>query len=171
MEIKVGQYYALESTEEGSTEINIIKILPNKPNMLDVFVCTETLYIKDGQVCDLYTNDWVKDSIQREATEDEIQLFKKTREKIGDLKSYGELVSSEYGGKNMKDFKGHRINKKQAEALQEVILTMDDLQEIVQEEDGYAADTVDSLIRDVEKFLYEIGAVEKLVIGLEEDAE
>ncbi len=29
----------------------------------------------------------------------------------------------------MKDFKGHRINKKQAEALQEVILTMDDLQE------------------------------------------
>ncbi|CAF1772066.1 hypothetical protein NRS6094_03966 [Bacillus subtilis] len=53
----------------------------------------------------------------------------------------------------MKDFKGHRINKKQAEALQEVILTMDYLQEIVQEEDGYAADTVDSLIRDVEKFL------------------
>lgn len=37
MEIKVGQYYALESTEEGSTEVNIIKILPNKPNMLDVF--------------------------------------------------------------------------------------------------------------------------------------
>ncbi|CAI6330643.1 MULTISPECIES: hypothetical protein [Bacteria] len=71
----------------------------------------------------------------------------------------------------MKDFKGHRINKKQAEALQEVILTMDDLQEIAQEEDGYAADTVDSLIRDLEKFLYEIGAVKKLVIGLEEDAE
>ncbi|MEC2062697.1 hypothetical protein [Bacillus inaquosorum] len=95
MEIKVGQYYALESTEEGTTEVNIIKILSNKPNMLDVFVCTETLYIKDGQVCDLYTNDWIKDSIQREATENEIQLFKKTREKMSDLKSYGELVSSE----------------------------------------------------------------------------
>ncbi|MEC5219957.1 hypothetical protein [Bacillus atrophaeus] len=95
MEIKVGQYYALESTEEGSTEINIIKILPNKPNMLDVFVYTETLYVKDGQVCDLYTTDWVKDSIKREATESEIQLFKNTREKMSDLKSYGELVSSE----------------------------------------------------------------------------
>ncbi|MEC1404187.1 hypothetical protein [Bacillus subtilis] len=95
MEIKVGQYYALERTEEGSTEVNIIKILPNKPNMLDVFVCTETLYIKDGQVCDLYTNDWVKDSIQREATADEIALFNKAREKMSDLKSYGELVSSE----------------------------------------------------------------------------
>ncbi|MFU8710608.1 hypothetical protein [Bacillus velezensis] len=95
MEIKVGQYYALESTEEGSTEINIIKILPNKPNMLDVFVCTETLYIKDGQVCDLYTNDWVKDFIQREATENEIALFNKIREKMSNLKSYGELVSSE----------------------------------------------------------------------------
>ncbi|MCV0023403.1 MULTISPECIES: hypothetical protein [Bacillus] len=94
MEIKVGQYYALESTEEGSTEVNIIKILPNKPNMLDVFVCTETLYIKDGQVCNLYTNDWVKDLIQREATEDEIQLFKKTREKMGNLRSWWELVSS-----------------------------------------------------------------------------
>ncbi|CAI6274520.1 hypothetical protein [Bacillus subtilis] len=95
MEIKVGKYYALEHTEEGSTEVNIIKILPNKPNMLDVFVCTETLYIKDGQVCDLYTNDWVKDSIQREATESEIQLFKNTREKMSDLKSYGELVNFE----------------------------------------------------------------------------
>ncbi|WP_332274815.1 hypothetical protein [Bacillus velezensis] len=96
MEIKVGQYHALESTEEGSTEVNIIKILPNKPNMLDVFVCTETLYIKDGQVCDLYTNDWVKDFIQREATEDEITLFNKTREKMSDLKSYGELVRYEF---------------------------------------------------------------------------
>ncbi|AQS42433.1 hypothetical protein LSG23_20405 (plasmid) [Bacillus velezensis] len=95
MEIKVGKYYALESPEEGSTEVNIIKTLPNKPNMLDVFVCTETLYIRDGQVCDLYTNDWVKDFIQREATEDEITLFNKTREKMSDLKSYGELVSSE----------------------------------------------------------------------------
>ena len=55
MEIKVGQYYALESTEEGRTEVNIIKILPNKPNTLDVFVCTETLYVTDGEVCDLYT--------------------------------------------------------------------------------------------------------------------
>lgn len=71
----------------------------------------------------------------------------------------------------MKDFKGHRINKKQAEVLQEVILTMGDLQEIAQEEDGYAADTVDSLIRDVEKFLYELGAVDQLVIGSEEYAE
>ncbi|CAI6276927.1 hypothetical protein NRS6131_10000 [Bacillus subtilis] len=96
MEIKVGQYYALESTEEGSTEVNIIKILPNKPNMLNVFVCTETLYIKDGQVCDLYTNDWVKDSIQREATEREIQVFKNTREKMNDPKPYGELVSFEF---------------------------------------------------------------------------
>ncbi|MED4861403.1 hypothetical protein [Bacillus atrophaeus] len=95
MEIKVGQYYALESTEEGSTEVNIIKILPNKPHMLDVFACTETLYVKDGQVRDLYTTDWVKDSIQREATESEIQLFKNTREKMSDLKSYSELVSSE----------------------------------------------------------------------------
>ncbi|MED3440221.1 hypothetical protein P4393_12220 [Bacillus subtilis] len=71
----------------------------------------------------------------------------------------------------MKDFKGHRINKKQAEALQEVILTMGDLQEIAQEEDGYAADTIDSLVRDVEKFLYDIGAVDQLVIGSGEDAE
>lgn len=96
MEIKVGKYYALERTEEGSTEVNIIKILPNKPHTLDVFVCTETLYIRDGQVCDLYTNDWVKDFIQREATEDEITLFNKTREKMSDLKSYGELVSYEF---------------------------------------------------------------------------
>nr|WP_172688864.1 hypothetical protein [Bacillus subtilis]APB62379.1 hypothetical protein pBS72_1100 [Bacillus subtilis] len=81
--------------KEQKKEVNIIKILLNKPNMLDVFVCTETLYIKDGQVCDLYTNDWVKDSIQREATESEIQLFKNTREKMSDLKSFGELVSSE----------------------------------------------------------------------------
>ncbi|MCY8934363.1 hypothetical protein MOE21_17405 [Bacillus atrophaeus] len=64
--------------------------------MLDVFVCTQTLYVKDGQVCDLYANDWVKDSIQREATEDEIALFNKTREKMSDLKSYGERVSSEF---------------------------------------------------------------------------
>lgn len=96
MEIKEGQYYALESTEEGSTEVNIIKTLPNKPNMLDVFVCTETLYIRDGQVFDLYTNDWVKDFIQREATKSEIQLFKNTREKMSDLKSYGELVGSDF---------------------------------------------------------------------------
>lgn len=96
MEIKLGQYYALESTEEGRTEVNIIKILPNKPNTLDVFVCTETLYVTDGEVCDLYTNDWVKDSIQREATESEIELFKNTREKMGDLISYGKLVSSEF---------------------------------------------------------------------------
>ncbi|MBW7976755.1 hypothetical protein [Bacillus velezensis] len=95
MEIKVGQYYALESTEEGSTEVNIIKILPNKPNMLNVFACTETLYVKDGQVRDMYTTEWVKDSIKRRATKSETQLFKNTREKMGELESYGELVSSE----------------------------------------------------------------------------
>lgn len=96
VEIKVGQYYALEYTdEEGSTEVNIMKIIPNKPHTLDAFARTETLYVKDGQVRDLYTNDWVKDSIKREATEDEITLFNKTREKMNDLKSHGELVSSE----------------------------------------------------------------------------
>ncbi|MCY8565620.1 hypothetical protein [Bacillus sonorensis] len=96
MEIKIGQYYAHEYTDsDGSTEANIIKILPNKPHTLGAFARTETLYVKDGQVCDMYTTDWVKDSIKREASEDEIQLFKKTREKMSDLKSYGQLVSFE----------------------------------------------------------------------------
>ncbi|MCY8737530.1 hypothetical protein MOD71_18665 [Bacillus haynesii] len=97
MEIKVGQYYALEYTdEEGSTEVNIIKIIPNKPHTPDAIACTETLYVKDGQVRDLYKNDWVKDLIKREATEDEITLFNKTREKMSELKSYGELIISEF---------------------------------------------------------------------------
>ncbi|WP_017696852.1 hypothetical protein [Bacillus subtilis] len=96
MEIKVGQYYTHEYTDsDGSTEVNIIKVIPNKPHTLDDFARTETLYVKDGQVCDMYTTDWVKDSIKREASESEIQLFIKTREKMSDLKSYGELVSSE----------------------------------------------------------------------------
>ncbi|MEC1437280.1 hypothetical protein P9D57_00650 [Bacillus sonorensis] len=96
MEINVGQYYAHEYTDsDGSTEVNIIKIIPSKPHTLDAFARTETLYVKDGQVRDMYTTDWVKDSIKREATEDEIALFNKTREKMNDLKSYGELVSSE----------------------------------------------------------------------------
>lgn len=39
------------------------------------------MYVKDGQVRNMYATDWVKDSIKREATESEIQLFKNTREK------------------------------------------------------------------------------------------
>ncbi|TYS11681.1 hypothetical protein FZC70_02215 [Bacillus subtilis] len=96
MEVKVGQYYALEYTdEEGSTEINIIKILPSLPHRSDALAKSETLYVKDGQVRNMYTNDWAKESIKRIATKAEITLFNKTREKIGELKSDGELVSSE----------------------------------------------------------------------------
>lgn len=61
----------------------------------------------------------------------------------------------------MKDYRGHRLNKKQAEALSSVIETMNDL--IDKEEDGYAADTADSLIQDVENFLYELGAVKEKI--------
>ncbi|MGF7535310.1 hypothetical protein AAGG74_16790 [Bacillus mexicanus] len=97
MEIKVGQYYAHEYTEsDGSTEVNIIKIIPNKLHTLDAFARAETLYVKDGQVRNMYTTDWVKDSIKRKATESEIQLFNKKREKMIDLKSYGELVSPKF---------------------------------------------------------------------------
>lgn len=63
----------------------------------------------------------------------------------------------------MKDYRGHRLNKKQAEALSSVIETMNDLHEIDKEEDGYAADTADSLIQDVENFLYELGAVKEKI--------
>ncbi|EQM28658.1 hypothetical protein MHH84_07685 [Bacillus sp. FSL K6-1109] len=70
----------------------------------------------------------------------------------------------------MEKFRGHTLTKIQAALLQHVIDTMKDLHEIDAENDGYSADTVDSLIQYTEEFLYELGAIDKKVFS-EEAAE
>ncbi|NUJ16831.1 hypothetical protein FKN04_09520 [Bacillus glycinifermentans] len=94
--IEVGRYYANDRVDiDGKHEKNIIKVIPSKPHMPDSMVRTQTLWVKDSQPQNLFINDWVEDLIQREATEEEIKLFRKTRDQLNDLKSYGEIVSSE----------------------------------------------------------------------------
>ncbi|MCY8401470.1 hypothetical protein [Bacillus haynesii] len=65
----------------------------------------------------------------------------------------------------MEKFRGHTLTKVQAILLQRVIDTMKDLHEIDAEEDGYTADTADSFIQYTEKFLYELGAIDKKVFS------
>ncbi|MCY8577548.1 hypothetical protein MOD24_17020 [Bacillus haynesii] len=86
MRIEVGQYYVHEYTDKDrSIEKHIIKVIPNGPHTPDSIVRTQTLRINNGEAQELYLTDWVADSIQPEATVEEIKLFRKTRDQLNDL--------------------------------------------------------------------------------------
>ncbi|APJ11054.1 hypothetical protein [Bacillus safensis] len=65
----------------------------------------------------------------------------------------------------MKNYRGHTLNRNQAEALKEVILAMGSLQEKAQEKEKCSTESVDNLICKVESFLNELEATDPLVIG------
>ncbi|MCY8540101.1 hypothetical protein MOD22_00215 [Bacillus haynesii] len=69
----------------------------------------------------------------------------------------------------MHKFRGHTLTKVQSALLQKVIDNMKDLHEIDAEDDGYSADTVDSLIQYTEEFLFDLGAIDKRVFSGEDD--
>ncbi|MCY8755660.1 hypothetical protein [Bacillus haynesii] len=69
----------------------------------------------------------------------------------------------------MHKFRGHTLTKVQSALLQKVIDNMKDLHEIDAEDDGYSADTVDSLIQYTEEFLFDLGAIDKRVFSDEDD--
>ncbi|MGG1453483.1 hypothetical protein ABE325_21475 [Bacillus licheniformis] len=97
MRIAVGQYYAHEyTTKDRGIEKHIIKVIPNSPHISGSIVRTQTLRISNEEVQELYLTDWVSDSIQREATVEEIKLFRKTRDQLNDL------LTIKFGGQYMK---------------------------------------------------------------------
>ena len=69
----------------------------------------------------------------------------------------------------MHKFRGHTLTKVQSALLQKVIDNMKDLHKIDAEDDGYSADTVDSLIQYTEEFLFDLGAIDKRVFSDEDD--
>jgi hypothetical protein len=92
MNIETGKYYVLQSTEEDWDEKYIMHVLPKTYNLPEHIFKTDTLAIH----CDMrmWQNDWIKDFFQREASEEEIELFKRERAKHGDnLQGVGEMVT------------------------------------------------------------------------------
>lgn len=93
MDIEVGKYYANDYSGEGRKETNILYILPSTDETMEAFVKTETMWMIDEEVKALYLNDWIREFVEREATEDEITLFKEHRSKLTELKTYSEVIS------------------------------------------------------------------------------
>ncbi|KIU04411.1 MULTISPECIES: hypothetical protein [Bacillus subtilis group] len=91
MEIEIGKYYALDYTDKNGFKVtHIIKTLPNIWNLNGRFVRTQTLKVRDGQVDRVSFTNWVKDDIQREATDREIEwLEKEEMERLKGLKNRG----------------------------------------------------------------------------------
>ncbi|MBU8573739.1 hypothetical protein [Bacillus pumilus] len=65
----------------------------------------------------------------------------------------------------MNNYRGHTLNKNQAEALKEVIFAMESLQKTTQEKEKNETDPVENLICKVEGFLNELETIDSLVIG------
>lgn len=63
-------------------------------------------------------------------------------------------------GIDMNNYRGHTLNKNQAEALKEIILAMGSLQE-----EKIPTESVDNLICKVDSFLNELEAIDSLAIG------
>ncbi|GEM_PF-4855981 len=91
--IEIGRFYANDFIyEDGKAEKNIILVVSK--NNLEGSFKTETLWITDGKIGDLYSNDWLSEFLQRKATLEEINLFNQERSEIdGSLKGYGEAVT------------------------------------------------------------------------------
>ncbi len=89
--VEIGKFYANEYIDEdGRTEKNIILVISEKDGSFK----TETLWITEGDMGDLYSNDWLPQFIQRKATQDEVDLFNQERNKIDDqLRGYVEVVT------------------------------------------------------------------------------
>lgn len=83
MSIKIGDYYAMDHDNGEQIETNVVLVLSKrKNNEIEVeadFYVTETMELVDGKYDGFYTNDWLREFLEREATEDEIRMFKKHR--------------------------------------------------------------------------------------------
>ncbi|MEC3848644.1 hypothetical protein [Bacillus velezensis] len=94
--VKIGDYYATDYTDiDGSIETNVIKVTSKTRYINPSIVKAETLWIRNGIVKDLYSNEWVTSLLQRKATNEEIIIFERCREGIPGLKTYGEAVADE----------------------------------------------------------------------------
>lgn len=92
MEIEVGQFYANDHVEDGIKDTNIILILPKKENTPQFQTRTETMWLRNGEIQYIYENNWISDFFQREATKEEVQLFKKQRSKFIELPTFSQLI-------------------------------------------------------------------------------
>ena len=60
------------------------------------------------------------------------------------------------------DFKGHKLNSEQTEALEDLISSMKAMHELYDEEDPDMQDSADTLISATENFLFKLGAIKEL---------
>ncbi|MGN5650361.1 hypothetical protein [Bacillus sp. Brlt_9] len=92
MDILVGNYYANDHKEDGVIDTNIILILPKKEDTPQFQTRTETMWIRNGEVKQIYANNWISDFFKREATAEEIALFKEHRSRIDELPNYSDAI-------------------------------------------------------------------------------
>ncbi|PAQ15043.1 hypothetical protein CD798_08345 [Bacillaceae bacterium SAOS 7] len=91
-----GEFYANDHfREDGAKETNIILVLPRKETTPKLQTRTETMWLIDGNIQCIYENNWISDFFKREATEEEIALFKKARSGLGKLKTFGQIIVEE----------------------------------------------------------------------------
>ncbi|WJZ23622.1 hypothetical protein LIS04_194 [Listeria phage LIS04] len=92
MSIKVGEFYCCDYTDAaGIVEVNVIKVTGIKDNN---FIFSETMRLVNGEFDVMYSNEWLTNFLEREATNEEISKFYKHRESSSPLRSYTELVTN-----------------------------------------------------------------------------
>lgn len=92
MKIEVGRYYTLNTTEEGfEHEKYVMLVLPRSDSLPEQQHRTETLGLHN---LTMWQNDWLEEYFQREANQEEVDLFQTERLKYDDkLQGIGEMVS------------------------------------------------------------------------------
>jgi hypothetical protein len=92
MNIEAGKFYANEHNDYGNNETNVILVLPNKDIDITSLVPSETMFLLNNEVQDIYKSNWRPEFIEREATKEEITLFQKNRKKVEKMNTYGQSV-------------------------------------------------------------------------------
>lgn len=90
MKIEIGKFYANDYFDNKET--NVILVLADKGNTPDFQIRTETMYLVNGEVNSIFENNWMPQYLKREATDEEIQLFKQKRNQLGKLQTYSEIM-------------------------------------------------------------------------------
>lgn len=97
MKILDGKFYANDHVTHDTRDTNIMLVLSKRTNSdIEVesnFYITETMSLKNGEIESIHQNDWLPEFFEREATNAEIEIFKRNRESYGELKHWAEHVT------------------------------------------------------------------------------
>ncbi|TDQ35260.1 hypothetical protein [Aureibacillus halotolerans] len=91
MKVKVGDFYANETTSSLGNEKNIMYVR-EKTDYPGIYK-TENLFLIDERTVDLYRSEWVEDFVERHATNAEIKKYLEERQSYVSLRTYSEVVT------------------------------------------------------------------------------